>query len=193
MPPLVLATTESDQEVRSERFGNSPESIDSGKFSFDRIRTTARSIEDRVRRALIPPGSRVGTLRFLVVDDHPDAADALAAVLELLGCPVRTCYDGFSALAVAEEFDPQVCLLDLRMPGMDGLELGARLKSQTADKPLLLVATTALADEATRSRTSLSGFHAHLSKPVDVTNLVEELSRLWDRISAERSSRDQPG
>jgi CheY-like chemotaxis protein len=193
MPPLFLATTDSDQEVRSERCEDTPESVDSGKFSFDRIRTTARSLEDRVRRALIPPGSRIGTLRFLVVDDHPDAADALAAVLELLGCPVRTCYDGFSALTIAEEFDPEVCLLDLRMPGMDGLELGARLKSLAGNKPLLLVATTALADEATRSRTSLTGFHAHLSKPVDVTVLVEELSRLWDRLTAERTSPDRQG
>jgi two-component system, OmpR family, response regulator len=193
MPPLIDATTEPDQEIRPERHENRHASADTGNFSLDRIRNTARSIEDRVRRALTPPGSKVGTLRFLVVDDHPDAADALAAVLELLGCPVRTCYDGFSALRVAEQFDPQVCLLDLRMPGMDGLELGARLKNQLADKPLLLVATTALADEATRSRTSLSGFHAHLSKPVDVTTLVEELTRLWDRITEERSNRDLPG
>ena len=121
------------------------------------------------------------------MDDHPDAADALAAVLELLGCPVRTSYDGFSALVIAEEFDPQVCLLDLRMPRMDGLELAARLKNRAGDRPLLLVATTALGDEATRSRTALSGFHAHLTKPVDVSMLVEEITRLWDRIGREFS------
>jgi len=159
-------------------------------FALDRIRRTARSIEDRVRRALMPPGSNIAQLRYLVVDDHPDAADALAAVMELLGCQVRTSYDGFSALVVADDFDPQVCLLDLRMPRMDGLELAARLKARAGNRPLLLVATTALGDDATRSRTALSGFHAHLTKPVDVTVLVEEISHLWNDINRDRSDTD---
>src|SRR5688572_26677494 len=73
-----------------------------GSSAQNRIRQTARSIEDRIRRVLTPPGSAIATLRFLVVDDHPDAAEALAAVMELLGCSVRTCYDGPSAMVVSE-------------------------------------------------------------------------------------------
>lgn len=182
MPSSASATVEPEKESSSR--SNQENSEPGGRgYAIDRIRSTARSIEDRVRRALTPPGSKVAQLRFLVVDDHPDAADALAAVMELLGCAVHTCYDGFSALLVADEFDPDVCLLDLRMPRMDGLELAARLKARAAGRPLLLVATTALGDEATRSRTAMSGFHAHLTKPVDVTNLVEQISQLWDQIS----------
>jgi two-component system, OmpR family, response regulator len=122
-------------------------------------------------------------MRVLVVDDHPDAADALAAVLELLGCPVRTCYNGRTALMVAAEFDPQVCLLDLMMPGMDGLELAARLKSQAAGRPLLLVATTALGDAEAQALTALAGFHYHLTKPVDVCVLIEALTQLGKIIA----------
>ena len=144
MSPFVATTAEPEHGDPANKDEARREALGPSNYTFDRIRTTARSIEDRVRRALIPAGSKVATLRFLVVDDHPDAADALAAVLELLGCPVRTCYDGFSALVIAEEFDPQVCLLDLRMPRMDGLELAARLKNRAGDRPLLLVATTAL-------------------------------------------------
>src|SRR5262245_36206983 len=111
-----------------------------------KVKKTARAIEDRVRRVLTPDGAELAQLRVLVVDDHPDAADSLAAVLDLLGCPVRVCYNGLSALAVADEFRPHVCLLDLMMPGMDGLELAARLRVQAANRPTLLVATTALGD-----------------------------------------------
>jgi CheY-like chemotaxis protein len=182
---MVEPEQESSRSPKSERFEPGDRT-----FAIDRIRRTARSIEDRVRRALTPPGSKVAQLRFLVVDDHPDAADALAAVLELLGCTVRTCYDGFSALVVADEFDPQVCLLDLRMPRMDGLELAARLKAHAAGCPLLLLATTALGDEATRSRTAMSGFHAHLTKPVDVAGLVEVITQLWNEISRQRPDSD---
>jgi CheY-like chemotaxis protein len=187
MPSLVAATTDPGQETAADREDGQDETIDSASSALHRIRATARSIEDRVRRALTPPGSKVATLRFLVVDDHPDAADALAAVLELLGCSVRTCYDGFAALEIADEFEPQVCLLDLRMPRMDGLELAARLKNRLGDRPLLLIATTALADEPTRSRTALSGFHAHMVKPIDVSSLVDEVNRLWDHLNPGRS------
>jgi len=145
--------------------------------ALSRVRRTARSIADRVRRVLTPPGAEVAPLRVLVVDDHPDAADALAVILELLGCPVRACHDGPSALAAAEEFGPQVCLLDLIMPGMDGLELAAKLKERAGHEPLMLVATTALGDAEARDRTAAAGFHAHLTKPVDAPTLIEALTR----------------
>src|SRR5262245_28281783 len=81
---------------------------ESGGVLIDRVKAIARSIEDRVRHALKPADAEVIPLRVLVVDDHPDAADSLAAVLELLGCPVRACYDGTTALAVAKDFQPHV-------------------------------------------------------------------------------------
>lgn len=156
-----------------------------------KMRHTARTIEDRIRRVLVPPDSAIATLRFLVVDDHADAADALAAVLELLGCSVRTSQDGWSALKIAEEFNPQVCLLDLRMPRMDGLELAARLKVWAADWPLLLIATTALGEQKDRERTAVAGFHEHLLKPVDIPTLIDAITRLWN-IVVKQSSKAPP-
>ncbi|MCI0704431.1 MAG: response regulator [Planctomycetia bacterium] len=143
---------------------------------FARIRQTAASISDRVRDAMTPQGFR--PVRVLVVDDHPDAAEALAAVLDMLGCPVRACQDARSALEVARHFDPQICLLDLMMPGMSGLELASRLKVQAGGRPLFLVATTALGDIEAKTRTALAGFHYHLTKPVDVPTLIDVLTKL---------------
>jgi CheY-like chemotaxis protein len=146
-----------------------------------RARDTAGVIAARVRKALTPPG--FVPLRVLVVDDYPDAADTLAVVLELLGCPVRACHDGQTALTVAKEFLPQVCLIDLVMPGMDGLELASRLKVWAAGHPLLLVATTALGDAESKARTALAGFHEHLVKPVDSATLIDTLTRLGKFIA----------
>jgi CheY-like chemotaxis protein len=140
--------------------------------------------------ALTPEGFT--QLRELVVDDHPDSADALAAVLELLGCPVRACYSGSTALEVAETFTPQVCLLDLRMPGIDGLELASRLTDQAADQPPLMVATTAWGDAESKSRTTQAGFHYHLVKPIDVSTLIETLTRLGEVLSRSTGPNDLP-
>jgi CheY-like chemotaxis protein len=144
----------------------------------DRIKEIARGIEGRVRHVLNPSDVRVAELRILVVDDHPDAADSLAAVLDLLGCRVRSCYDAMAALAVAAEFEPHVCLLDLVMPTMDGLELAAHLKARAGSRPLLLIATTALGDWEAKTRTALAGFHHHLTKPIDIPALVDAITRL---------------
>jgi hypothetical protein len=120
-------------------------STDPNLEALSRVRQAARSIAERVRHALSPPG--FVPMRVLVVDDHPDAADALAAVLELLGCPVRACHNGQEALAVVGEFQPQVCLIDLVMPGMDGLELAARLRVWAAGRPRRVGGTPARGDQ----------------------------------------------
>ena len=143
---------------------------------FVHVQQTADSIQDRVRRVLTPTG--FAPLRVLVVDDHADAAETLGVVLELLGCPTRVCHDGWSALAAAQEFQPQVCLIDLMMPGMDGLELASRLKVWAGRRPLLVVAVTALGDEDIKARTAIAGFHEHFVKPVDIETLISALTRL---------------
>lgn len=153
---------------------------DVGSRLLDRARGVARSIGSRVRDALRASGAGPPLLRVLVVDDHADAADAQAAVLELLGCQVRTCYDGASALAAAREFAPDACLIDLVMPGLDGYELAAALRAQAGPRPLLLVATTALGGVEARTQTALVGFHFHLVKPVDSSTLLDVLNWFGD-------------
>jgi CheY-like chemotaxis protein len=148
-----------------------------------RVQQAARGITSRVRQALLPAESEFPPLRALVVDDHPDAADTLAAVLELLDCPTLACTDGPTALAAAADFRPQVCLLDLAMPRMDGLELARRLREQAGGRAMLLVAVTALGDLEARTQTALAGFHAHVTKPVDTPTLIDLLARLGERLA----------
>jgi CheY-like chemotaxis protein len=117
--------------------------------------------------------------RVLCIDDDRGVADAEAALLRGAGYEALACYDGHGALVAAAEFRPDVCLVDLSMPGMDGDELGLRLRGRPGRRPLL-VAVTGRSDEASRARTRAAGFRLHLIKPVDpgkLVALVEELSR----------------
>jgi CheY-like chemotaxis protein len=154
-----------------------------------RVHEAARTITGRVRQALLPGEVEFPPLRALVVDDHPDTAESLARVLELLDCPTVACHDGPSALEVAAGFRPQVCLLDLVMPKMDGLELAVRLREQAGGRAMLLVAVTALGAMEARTATALAGFHAHLAKPIDAAELIDVLARLGQQF---RPGLDEP-
>lgn len=115
-------------------------------------------------------------LRVLCVDDHPDAADSLGVLLELVGYDTRVCYSGEAALAAADEFRPDACILDLTMPGIDGVEVGRRLRERPWARNLPLVAVTALGNEEARRRTTEAGFDLHLTKPVDPDRLANVLA-----------------
>ena len=109
--------------------------------------------------------------RILIVDDHHDAGDSLATLLRLLGHTVRVAYDGVAALEAVKLFKPSVALLDIGMPGMDGIELGTRLRSDPANQNLLMIALTGYGRNEDRERSRRAGFNAHLVKPVDVAAL----------------------
>jgi CheY-like chemotaxis protein len=115
-------------------------------------------------------------LRVLCVDDNHDAADTLGVLLELVGYDAKVCYDGATALAMAEAFRPDACILDLTMPGMDGVELGRRLRQRPWGRNLPLVAVTALGDDAARQQTTQAGFDLHLTKPIDPDRLANVLA-----------------
>lgn len=115
-------------------------------------------------------------LRVLCVDDNHDAADTLGVLLELVGYEAKVCYNGETALAVAESFRPDACILDLTMPGMDGVELGRRLRQRPWGRNLPLVAVTALGDDAARQLTTQAGFDLHLTKPIDPDRLANVLA-----------------
>jgi len=109
--------------------------------------------------------------RILVVDDHHDSGESLATLLRLLGHEVRVAYDGPAALEAARTFNPQVGLLDIGMPGMDGVELARRLRRDLRLDGVLLVALTGYGRDEDRQRSAAAGFNAHLVKPVDVAAL----------------------
>jgi len=127
---------------------------------------------------------RASRPRILVVDDLMDVADSEGELLTLVGFDVHVCYDGPSALVVAAEFRPDVCLLDFTMPEMDGDELAARLRTQAGGRPMLLVAVTALDGDEYRRRIEEAGFHLHLVKPVSPHNLLRVVDELWQLMHA---------
>jgi signal transduction histidine kinase len=123
----------------------------------------------------VPAGVAAGEpsagYRILVVDDNEDAALMLHYALTLAGHETRIALDGPTALSVAKEFRPDVALLDLGLPVMDGLELARRLRDSPGATHLRLVALTGYGQASDRARTSEAGFDAHLVKPIDPEKL----------------------
>jgi two-component system CheB/CheR fusion protein len=107
------------------------------------------------------------TLRVLVVDDNVDAAWSLAMLLNLWGHEVYAAHDGAAALEIVQAWQPAVVLLGIRLPGMDGYEVGRRLRAVQGSTRPLLVALTGYAQEADRRRSRDAGFDGHLVKPCD--------------------------
>lgn len=110
--------------------------------------------------------------RVLIVDDNRDAADSMAILLQVAGAATRAVYDGAAALAVAREFRPDLVLLDIGLPGMDGYEVARALRDDAAFRDVMLVALTGwdLGDEPERMRAA--GFDRHLVKPAESTTLI---------------------
>ncbi len=113
-----------------------------------------------------------GTLRVLVVDDNVDAARALGTLLEILGHQVTLAHDGPGAIATAAAVRPELVLLDLGLPGMDGYAVAARLR-ETGHRPTSLVALTGYGQAEHLQRSTDAGFDRHLVKPVDFALLSQ--------------------
>jgi CheY-like chemotaxis protein len=120
----------------------------------------------------------INRLKVLCVDDNRDVADSEAMLLDLLGYDSWACYDGTQALVEARRFHPDVFLLDLNMPGMDGCEIARELRIRYEGHPPLLVAITAKSGTEDYRRTRDAGFDAHLVKPVAPNRLAEMLATL---------------
>ena len=112
-------------------------------------------------------------LRVLVVDDNADAAESLTLLLGLEGHEVRTTHDGASALALLENFDAQVVLLDIGLPGADGYAVARSMRERFPGNPRRLYALTGYGSTEDRSRALEGGFDGHLTKPVDPDNLLQ--------------------
>jgi PAS domain S-box-containing protein len=130
---------------------------------------TAAGDEMRLPMPAATQASRAsGIVRILVVDDNEDAAEMLAGVLIGKGYDTRVAHDAPEALSVAAEFSPDVALLDLGLPVMDGYELAANLRELPGLAGLRLVALTGYGQESDLRRTREAGFDGHLVKPVDI-------------------------
>jgi CheY-like chemotaxis protein len=131
----------------------------------------------------MPPLSPPAPLRILVVDDNEDAAASLAGLLVLCGFHARYFLDPREALAAAAQFGPDACVLDLRMPGMDGFELARELRSTLGDRAML-VALTGEHGVGSDRRLTEAGFDRVFAKPANPSELLHVLSG---------AARTQPG
>jgi signal transduction histidine kinase/CheY-like chemotaxis protein len=146
--------------------------------------THAQARGDEVRRSepgpgdLIPRVARAAALRkILVVDDNRDAAGLMAELLTVRGYEVRVAFDGPSAVAIVEDFIPDVALLDIGLPVMDGYELATQLRTLLVPYEIRFIAITGYGQAVDRSRSRDAGFVAHLIKPVDIEVLQASLDR----------------
>jgi signal transduction histidine kinase len=112
-----------------------------------------------------------GNRRVLVVDDNQDAASSMAMLLRVLGSEVEIANDGPQALARVESFRPDVVLLDIGMPDMDGFEVARRIRQRSEFDNIVLIALTGWGQAEDRDRTQAAGFDHHLVKPADITAL----------------------
>jgi CheY-like chemotaxis protein len=122
-----------------------------------------------------PPARRarpsVAPRRILIVDDSMDAAESLAMLMSLNGHEVTVSHDGLDALEVATRERPEVILLDIGLPGLDGYEVCRQLRERGLDDALI-VAMTGYGQERDRLRSKSAGFDTHTVKPVDLENLM---------------------
>jgi CheY-like chemotaxis protein len=117
-------------------------------------------------------------VRVLIVDDNVDAADSIAELLQEMGHDVRAVNDPLTALKVAPAFRPDLCLLDIGLPVMDGYELAGNLRGSQALAPNgRIIAVTGYGQDADRQRATEAGFDAHLVKPVTLDVLIDALGK----------------
>ncbi len=124
------------------------------------------------------------SLRVLVVDDNVDTVEALALLLKGFGYDVRTAHDGPAALEAALDYRPNVVLLDIGLPGLDGFEVAKRVRQQITLQNTVLVAMTGYGQETDRQRSQEAGFDHHLVKPAR----VEQLQALLAAVSVKTQS-----
>jgi PAS domain S-box-containing protein len=118
------------------------------------------------------------SLRILVVDDNQDGADSLSEMLKLVGNDTCTAYDGQAAVDAAGEFRPDVILLDIGMPKLNGYEACRRIREQPGGESIVLIAVTGWGQDDDRRRSHVAGFDHHMVKPVDPRALMELLAGL---------------
>jgi PAS domain S-box-containing protein len=111
--------------------------------------------------------------KILIADDNRDAAESLSMLLQTMGHETRIAHDGLEAVEIAEDFHPEVVLLDLGMPKLDGCEAVRQIAARPWARSSMLVAVTGWGQEADRQRAKDAGFHRHLVKPVDLDALSE--------------------
>ncbi len=122
--------------------------------------------------------------RMLLIEDNPDIGETLRDLLQLLGHEVEWASDGLRGVQVALATQPEVALVDIGLPGIDGYEVARRVRASDQGKKLLLIALTGYGRPEDRRKSLEAGFDAHLVKPVD----PDELAALIAALTAARAT-----
>jgi signal transduction histidine kinase len=160
-------------EARSGGSGTGAELI----MRWPRAPSAARDPDPDPATATRPGPGPARARRVLIVDDNADAAEMLAELLRMSGHSVALAYDGATALEVARDLGPEVALLDLGLPVMDGYELAGRLRELDACRHTRLIAVTGYGQPGDRERSKAAGFSDHVVKPVDLATVEALLTR----------------
>lgn len=128
--------------------------------------------------------------RVLVVDDNHDTADSLAAMLSVLGHESSVAYDGAQAIAIADDFRPDVILMDIGMPKFNGFQVAQRIRAQPWADRVVLIAITGWDQPEDRRCSREAGFDAHLTKPVDPHLVLRLISAMNNPSGADDEDAD---
>jgi PAS domain S-box-containing protein len=157
-------------------------SAGTGKGSEFVVRLPAAPIDDEEATApVVEPLSGSARRRILIVDDNRDGAASLGMMLTLQGHDTRTAHDGLEALELAEVFRPDVVLLDIGLPKLNGYEAARRIREQPWGRDMVLIAVTGWGQEEDKRRSMEAGFNLHMVKPVAPTDLETLLASLERR------------
>jgi CheY-like chemotaxis protein len=157
----------SETMIRSWRFGEGTMAQDVFLRLVDILTEIDPQWTDKVNAAKHSRRIAKKAKRVLVIDDHPDTAATTAALLKALGHETQFVVDAREALDIARSFRPQIVLLDLSMPHVDGIAVAKMLRSDPDFKKVCIIAVTAYEDPKHRAMTREAGFDAHIAKPVD--------------------------
>ncbi|GAB3645627.1 response regulator [Ramlibacter alkalitolerans] len=157
-----------------------------GKGSMFRVclPLAANLVADDASDAAQAPACAEGCLRILVADDNRDAAETLSTLLEVMGHEVKTVHDGEAAVDAAAAFDPELVLLDIGMPGLNGYDACRRIRAHAAGPGRTVVAVTGWGQPHDVQSAHEAGFDRHLVKPLDMDALMELIS---SRVAAGRA------
>jgi CheY-like chemotaxis protein len=134
-------------------------------------------------KPLTPVPHNTERCRVLVADDIPDAAEMMRLMIECMGHDVRVAVDGVQAVEIAQQFEPQIALLDIGMPRMDGYEAAHHIRASLGDR-VFLVAVTGWGQEEDQRRAYSAGFDRHVTKPAEPAVLESLIASVAEKFGA---------
>ena len=158
-------------EARSDGVGKGAEFI-------ARLPVVAAAPRREVANTVEGPPTRIATCRILVADDNRDAAESMSMVLRLMGNEVRTVHDGLQAVEEAAAFRPDLVLLDIGMPRLNGYDAARRIRAERWGRSIMVVAMTGWGQEEDKRRAAEAGFDRHFTKPVNPAVLEQLIAGL---------------